>query len=697
MVVDTQHKGIDTVSTTTEHTNNRAKTFLVELRKLRPSTDWRRDKAHPELAAFSATFKALDEAKLLSPVTRLEVQTRLARLAVDPIGTLDHLIAWYETASTKPYGPLQILGELAGTRWLNAVARLRDTHDSGVVSRLAAAGEAQMAAFAQRHPDNDIIQKVYARHLDQTVGTLHAIKYIENLNSKSRDIAIVNLKYIISLATKHPFSKFVDFLLQPPISRMDEISVPLALFLFDRAVIIENLKWNCGIVPTFGNADLRDKLEKVDRIPEPSAVLSVLADLLGFLPVEAQADHLAALRESVVLWRSPSEKVERTRVRLLEHMAAILQEPDLTPSSRARLLRTIVECWPQTIEFWSNAARRMELYSLVQAQRALVRKLDYDSLIGLVAFAVPHLDDVESSYAEIARANPSGCPHASYLDFRGLKMDPDARILNSETVIWSKKPSAAPSGSDRPVLITSCDVGYLRRHGVKYASTLYATRSTCDVHYHIIGNPGEAPDVLRQIEAALHRPITVSCEKAVTERSFYYATARFLRSPEFLRQFQRPIIVTDIDLEWNAKPELLLEQLDGSDIGLRTFDQVRYYTIDRTKEVVLRYPRLRVWEAISASCYIFKPTPNGLFFSDLLAHVSSDHLAKFIKKPGSFWVIDQHILYAAYALAVRKYPEIRFASIDSPGIPFAPYALLPDKLPVIQNEVYWMNKADFMP
>jgi hypothetical protein len=405
---------------------------------------------------------------------------------------------------------------------------------------------------------------------------------------------------------------------------------------------------------------------------------------------EQHARWLMATSSFSPLWRSIVPDHESLRMKVAMGLMAIIPKIKSASVLNASISRLIV-CLPQTIAYWNDSELRKLLLKLVLEQsKRLPYKIRHHH-IGLAAFGVPDLDVVSREYLTIKRHSPE-MGYSTYLDFRHIAPSAKPDVLNSDSFQFDFQENSPDDGSS--VIITSSNKNYFQRYSLQFAKSLAATQSTGPIHFHIIGNTDGLEENIEAIRKVLSfKRITFSTEAVIETRPFYYASARFLRTAEWLRRFNRTIIVTDIDIGWRVAPELVNKTLLGADVGLRVLDCVRHYVMYRTHEAFLRFPRLKPWECTSANIYLVRSTPGGQRFADLLADITTQHLKRFLGKMGTHWYIDQNILTSLYAYVLRMEPSVEVVSLDSVTIPFAPHTPLHDDRLEANDGRHWIANS----
>lgn len=130
---------------------------------------------------------------------------------------------------------------------------------------------------------------------------------------------------------------------------------------------------------------------------------------------------------------------------------------------------------------------------------------------------------------------------------------------------------ARPAADDAAaVVLCACDAVYLRRFGALFSQSIdaFSAPSTL-IHLHIVAPDTETPSVIDAIRARLrtcrlrysHEPLPIGLGAA--EQRTFFTCARFLRLPDFLAHYRRPMVVADIDAVFLGDPAGMTAALDA--------------------------------------------------------------------------------------------------------------------------------------
>jgi hypothetical protein len=666
-------------------------TFLEQLRQVRPGTDWRRDRPHPRLPEWRAALVEQTAAGQLSQTEQIEAEALLSRLALDPLATLSHFAALQESARSPSPAAYRMMQELV-SHWGDAMATLRTHAGQDEVRSCQEQARAQLYRLAELRPKDAPAQLLLVTFLRFSTGAAAAIDHIASTGEPLPELVREYFSLLIDRVTRLPTADHLRCTFLEPLPFRAPISLDMLRFRFHRALILQALSWNRAVHPAFGDEALQ---AAIDGLP-PADPDSELSTILRLLPLTSANDRAQALMDMMAcpaLWRSPvAEAPRQTLLSAAMELAPDVADQGLLTSLVARL----VEYAPQSIGYWENIEWPDRLHTMVcnLAPRIRVSQRHYFS--GITAFPLQKLDVVVDQYRAATVVEPTASRFTSYLDPRTVLQTCSDNVLNADAFRW-EVPPPSPGASGSLMVATSADENYFKRYATSYATSLLKIGGTNRLHFHVIGRPEAVAEEFERVCRILpDTQVTLSSEPVLTNRAFYYASARFLRMEELLHRSGHDLLMTDIDLAWHARPELWVQALAEADVGLRIFDRVRHYVMQGSKEIILRYPRTKLWECTSASSIFLRQNAAGVRFAELLARVTSRHLSQFLAKPGTHWFIDQNILSAVYAHALRS-ENIRIGNLDEVGTPYSPFGLLTSP---IQRQTYghhWIaQKVPFM-
>ena len=181
------------------------------------------------------------------------------------------------------------------------------------------------------------------------------------------------------------------------------------------------------------------------------------------------------------------------------------------------------------------------------------------------------------------------------------------------------------------VWVVAADPVYANRYGVKFAESVAAqTEGRAHVHFHVVREPETAAPtaVIEVIQAML--PM-VSSERTVAlagatpnQRSALFASERFLFLAELLAKYNKPLLVTDIDVECIKNPMELFDRLGDGDIGLTKFGIVR-----------------DAWDRYPATAIVVRPTQAAIAFFQRL----SGMVIAMLNAHTQPWFVDQIAIF----------------------------------------------------
>ncbi|MBP2227151.1 tetratricopeptide (TPR) repeat protein [Azospirillum agricola] len=221
-----------------------------------------------------------------------------------------------------------------------------------------------------------------------------------------------------------------------------------------------------------------------------------------------------------------------------------------------------------------------------------------------------------------------------------------ARMAPQE-VIW-----APEAGTPEPFVMFSCDDVYYRRFAPALLESLAQRMPGATVVAHVMS---PSADALRSLEEWRNDPRLIvgsSCERPDTadwpdiKRFSYYAAARFIRTMQWQRRLDRPMIVIDVDATVTTDLRRLKTDLVGQDLGL-LFD-----------------PRRRGPAREVTVCFNYYN--NTAASARYLALVAA-YIAHFLGRNEAYWMLDQTAHYAVFdwmrrreSLRVHRYDFLDF-------------------------------------
>jgi len=181
------------------------------------------------------------------------------------------------------------------------------------------------------------------------------------------------------------------------------------------------------------------------------------------------------------------------------------------------------------------------------------------------------------------------------------------------------------------VWLVAADPIYAERYGVRFAESVAAqTKGRAHVHFHVVREP-EMATPTAVIEAIQTMLPMVSTERTVplagataNQRSALFASERFLFLAELLAKYNKPLLVTDIDVECIKNPMELFDRLGDGDIGLTKFGIVR-----------------DAWDRYPATAIVVRPTHAAVAFFQRL----SGMIITLLNAHPQPWFVDQIAIF----------------------------------------------------
>lgn len=179
------------------------------------------------------------------------------------------------------------------------------------------------------------------------------------------------------------------------------------------------------------------------------------------------------------------------------------------------------------------------------------------------------------------------------------------------------------------VWLVAADPVYLQKYARPWlASVQQITGNALQLHIHAVGD--HATRLAEPLRSELIQNATLT-ERRVdlqaaspNQRKALFSCERFLFLAEMLEKYQKPILVTDIDVECVRDPRELLGRMGEADLGYTNFRNT-----------------LEAWERYAATALIFRPTEAAIMFCRRLA----DLLVSALDSHAQPWFIDQIALF----------------------------------------------------
>lgn len=628
--------------------------FLALLRAGDEAPDWRRDRSDPEAEALAARLTAKAAGWTRAEV--LEAEVLLARRRRDPAAAIEALCALAREASPRRRWAL---GEIASfaDRWGHVEGRL----DAAGTNALRTRAEAALGALAETLPRERAPRITLARVIEAARGQAAAAKALAAAAAAGAPVLDRWLRLLAAALDHGPD--------EAPFRRAFAVPEAMAAsgghhwtaFRLHRAVA-------CAMAaPT---------LPFAASVPDSERDIAARMDdalaLAPSLPPQDELRLLKALAAGRLFRHCPLPEAEAARQALAAAMRAACARPGMAVEHRRTLLVSLSAFLPEGARFWEDAAYRAETSREVIAAAEWLEEPHRSWQRGKFAFAIGEQDLAAEAFATSARLAPSGPGAPTYLDMRRIPAivaaRGDAPLLGGEGSGFEML--AGQHDASRPVAIVVANDLYLRRHAAGFARRLAEVAPGSPLHVHLVGDPAACrPDIEEVTTAGRGLTISLSSEPITIDAPFYFASARFLRLPEWLDRFGGPIVVTDIDGRWHQDPaRFLARRMDAADVGLALSARVRLGRKAGLGYPVNVYPLPLPWMSVAAWCCALAPTAGARRFASLLAQVMDARLREAAALPGrGAWFVDQNVLYAAHAYAAANDPAIRFADLGLPS------------------------------
>lgn len=214
-------------------------------------------------------------------------------------------------------------------------------------------------------------------------------------------------------------------------------------------------------------------------------------------------------------------------------------------------------------------------------------------------------------------------------------------------IAFAPAPSLPPAAPF--VFLASCNELYLERFGAVLVDALERCGIVTVLHLHVV-DPG--PAVAAKIAALQRRCRTITLGLS-TERfrharaggyrsATYYACSRFLRAGEIAAQYDRDLLILDIDVSAIADLPPLVAAMRDHDVGYFDCGDVLPWLICRAALVYIR----RSEEAARFNELMFK------------------YIAAKIEQQG-FWGLDQAAIYVVTRYLAVRHPPFRVAELSA--------------------------------
>lgn len=240
---------------------------------------------------------------------------------------------------------------------------------------------------------------------------------------------------------------------------------------------------------------------------------------------------------------------------------------------------------------------------------------------GLLAYAREDLIGAERAFGTLAglRGGPLLAHHAGYVAFRAPGFYRTLRDYSPNLHLTFAEGVSRPSEASI-ILLCAVDDLYFAAFADEFVEHALGVSSSAHVHFHLINNQIE-PSRLAKTDVLSNERVSITTEYTDAEKPGTYAImARYIILPLLLQEWDRPVLVTDIDLTMQQDPG----------------------DLDLNESVTLRFNRDPAAPYIPATAIIghhnlFQPDAMGRKFAQML----SRYLHYMCAKNDAFWAADQ--------------------------------------------------------
>ncbi|MCW2249487.1 hypothetical protein M2352_005170 [Azospirillum fermentarium] len=223
------------------------------------------------------------------------------------------------------------------------------------------------------------------------------------------------------------------------------------------------------------------------------------------------------------------------------------------------------------------------------------------------------------------------------IDTRVFERNAMQALADEVTQRWNAAP---PAPTDDFTLLVSVDSVYFRKFALAQAINLHRLGSQVRVHYHIINPDSTIPALVTALQERVPGlKLGFSYVKGVdlgASNNVYYACARLLVARTLMERYNSNIVITDADVLFRVRPETLLADTAGHDLG------------------TIKYLGEPMCNRYNASFFAIRRTLPGTYF----LRVMEEFLQTTFER-GLLWMIDQIALY---------YCEQRVAAVTRGGL-----------------------------
>ena len=188
------------------------------------------------------------------------------------------------------------------------------------------------------------------------------------------------------------------------------------------------------------------------------------------------------------------------------------------------------------------------------------------------------------------------------------------------------------------VHLFACDGNYFVRFAEKLVeSSIAARRGTAlQVHAHIVDANEAAVALAEDLQASHGLAVTYeSSPKFIRDdnvRRAYFTCARFLQAPKLIREYRRPVLITETDCLINWHWPDLLGHVGKADVGYLQSALWNWVP----------------WTKVPAGIYLLTPSPAGLALSDYIARFIDHAFQSGGDGSVDLWTVDQVALWLAH-------------------------------------------------
>lgn len=613
--------------------------------------DWRRDGPAPGITDLAAAF--VSESAEWPVADSLEGQALLAIGYRDAASAVESLCGLASVSLERRAWALQRIA-VTCKFWAKFLERFAPADRTAHAVRAIGA----LRRLAAGMPGNPAVHAALADTLRGSGHMDAAIAQLERSVLAGVPLAAMLLRVLVDELDRAPSAAVIERLssVHPGVLAADESAA--AVFRVRRAISFATMAAPLGDRAPALPADIDAGEDAIRRAMDEALGL---AARLG--PARGSS-LLAELAGSALFRHSHLDTVEQARVALIEACFRDAEVADV-PEVRLRALGTLSKMLPSCVRFWSEPPWRRTSSARVVALADGLTEPMRNWFRGRFAFAAEDYDLAAEAFAAV---DPPAGGVSTYVDHRAVGRIVASRagagLLGGQAGTFEVLSEGNDSAG--PIVVVSANDRYIHRHLEAYAKSLARVAPSGRLHVHLVGEPATVRDKLARARALLPRSrITFSSEPISIDAPYYFATARFLRLSDWLQGAADPVIVSDIDILWSTPPARLVERVMGdADVGLVLRQHVRVGRYAGLHHVVNSYPLAVPWMVAQANMVVAMPTAASRAFADLLARLSDHVLRRAMSNPSRVnWAIDQNILCAAYAYAVREQPAIAFADL----------------------------------